>query len=477
LAGRFISSGVEGLDVVLGGGFPRNSLIILGGNPGTGKTVFSAQFLYHGAINCNENGVYVSFAENRETFIENMKDFGFDFERLEKEGKFRYLDLLTVKENAVSLILNMIVEEASRIKARRLVVDSYSALSQAFKELVEVRIVVHTVLGKIVGGMGCTTLLIDEVPIGRSKIGFGIEEFVADGVVRLRATELEGYRFREIELIKLRGVRVKEHKLAFTLEGGFKVFPPFKPMSAEKPKRFQPVPDPPGKYSTGSTSFDEALDGGLPKGSVTLLELDEKISTLMYHLLVAPTAANFVLQGRGVFVVPSSGVDPTLFRRYIGVYGGTEDEWTCYTKIIVGGSIKPPEVAPNIIHVKGEDWKEDMGKVLEASEELAAKTGQPSLSIMGVDTLTTLYGENRCEEILNLTAAEARRTGAAVIVIVKAGLRDLAVRLSSTADLYLRLKREHGCLLLYGVKPRTGLYAVETDTSKGYPVPKLTTIL
>jgi circadian clock protein KaiC len=468
---------VEGLDFVLGGGFPANSLIILAGNPGGGKTVFSAQFLYRGCVDFGENGVYVSFAENRETFFDNMRGFGFNFERLEKEGKFRYLDLLTVKEPAVPSILNMILEEASRVKARRLVVDSYSALARAFKEPIDVRIVVHTILSKIIRMMGCTTILIEEVPFGSSKIGFGVEEFVADGVIHLKTAELEGYRFRELEILKLRGARLKEPRLVFTLEGGFKAFPPFKPMPAEKPKRFQPVPDPPEKYSTGSSSLDEALDGGLPKGSVTLLELDEKISTSMYHLLVASTAANFVLQGRGVFVVPSSGVDPMLFRRYIGVYGGTEDEWTRYTKIIVGRNLKPPEVAPNIIHVKGKNWKEDIGKVLEASEELTAKTGQPSLSIVGVDTLINLYGENRCEEILNLTATEARRAGAAVIAIVKAGLRDLAIRLSPIADLYLRLKREHGCLLLYGVRPRTGLYAVEIDTSKGYPIPKLTTIL
>jgi KaiC/GvpD/RAD55 family RecA-like ATPase len=468
---------VEGLDVVLGGGFPGNSLIILAGNSGTGKTVFSAQFLYRGAVDFGENGLYVSFAENRETFFDNMRDFGFDFEKLEKEGKFRYLDLLTIKEPAVPSILNMILEEASRVKARRLVIDSYSALAQAFKEPIDVRIVVHTILSKIIRGMGCTTIMIEEVPFGSSRIGFGVEEFVADGVIHLKTAELEGYRLRELEILKLRGARLKEPRLIFTLDGGFKAFPPFKPMFAEKPKRFQQVPDPPGKYSTGSSSLDEALDGGLPKGSVTLLELDEKISTPMYHLLVASAAANFVLQGRGVFVVPSSGVDPILFRKYIGVYGGTEEEWTRYTKIIVGASLKTPEVASNIIHVKGEDWKEDIGKVLEASDELAAKTGQPSLSIVGVDTLITLYGENRCEEILNLTATEARRAGATVIAIVKAGLRDLAVKLSPIADLYLRLKREHGCLLLYGVRPRTGLYAVEIDTSKGYPIPKLTTIL
>jgi len=465
------------LDIILDGGFPRNSLILLAGNPGTGKTVFSAQFLYRGAVDYDENSVYVSFAENRETFFENMKAFGFDFESLEKKGKFSYLDLLTVKERAVPTILNLIIKETRKVKARRLVVDSYSALAQSFQEPIDVRIIVHTVLGKIVRDMGCTTLLIEEVPIGRTEIGFGIEEFVADGVIRLRTSELEGRLFRDLELLKLRGARLKERKLAFTLEGGFKVFPPFKPKPIKRPKRFQPIPDPPGMYSTGIKALDKALGGGLPKGFVMLLELDEKISTLIYHLFIAPMASNFVLQGRGVIDIPSSGVDPALFHKYIGVYGGTEEEWRRYARIISVRSLKPPEDFPNVIVVKGEDWREDLDKVLEASKQLTAETGQPNLSIVGVDTLITLYGEKHCEEILNLSATDARRAGAPLIAIVKAGFRKLAVKLSPIADIYLRLTMKHGCPLLYGVKPRTCLYAVEMDVSKGYPQPKLTPIL
>jgi hypothetical protein len=138
---------------------------------------------------------------------------------------------------------------------------------------------------------------------------------------------------------------------------------------------------------------------------------------------------------------------------------------------------EPLEDYSNVIHVKGEDWREDISKVLGASEELTTQTGQPSLSIVGVDTLVTLYGEKRCEEILNLSATMARTAGAAVIATVKAGLSNLAIRLSPIADVYLRLTRKRGSLLLYGVRPRIGLYAVEPDTSEGYPIPKLTPII
>jgi hypothetical protein len=324
--------------------------------------------------------------------------------------------------------------------------------------------------------MGVTTLMVEEVPVGRVGIGLGVEEFVADGVIRLRAGELDGRLFRDLEIWKLRGTRLSERKLAFTLEKGFRAFLPFKPKPTGRPGRFEPIPDPPGRFSTGSEDLDGVLGGGVPKGSTMLLELDEKVSTLEYHLFVVPMAANFALQNRGLLIVPSSGVDSTMMYEYADVYCEKE-KFRRYTRIIVAGGLTPPEELPNVIAARGEDWREDLDKAVKVSEELRAETGQPNLSIVGADTLIALYGEERCEEILNLSATIARRAGAAVMVLVKAGRRDLAIRLSPMADVYLRLLREHGCLLLYGVKPRTGLYAVEMDASKGHPLPKLTPIV
>lgn len=65
MKGDRVPTGIEGLDPSIEGGFPRGSLILLAGNPGTGKTVFGAQFLYRGASVYGEPGVYVSFAESR----------------------------------------------------------------------------------------------------------------------------------------------------------------------------------------------------------------------------------------------------------------------------------------------------------------------------------------------------------------------------------------------------------------------------
>jgi len=94
MGGR-VASGIDGLDELISGGFPRGGLIVLAGDPGTGKTIFSAQFLYRRVVDHGEKGVYVSFAEDKEQFYRNMRALGLDFERLEREGLFSFLDVLT----------------------------------------------------------------------------------------------------------------------------------------------------------------------------------------------------------------------------------------------------------------------------------------------------------------------------------------------------------------------------------------------
>ena len=177
-----VTTGIKGLDDLLEGGFPRGSMIILAGSPGSGKTIASAQFLYHGATKCDENSVYVSFAERKEVYMDNMAKFGFDFLGLEKKGKFKFLDIATTREAAISETLNVVIREALSIKAQRLVIDSFSAMALAFEKKIDARVVLHA-FEKMMRQTGCTTLLLVEIPTGNSRLGLGFEEFVADGLI------------------------------------------------------------------------------------------------------------------------------------------------------------------------------------------------------------------------------------------------------------------------------------------------------
>jgi circadian clock protein KaiC len=111
----------------------------------------------------------VSFAEDKEAFYRNMRALGFDFEKLEKEGLFSFLDMLTVKEAGISPVLELMIGKVAELGAKRLVIDSFSTMAQAFEKLHDARIVLHTILGRVARSMGYTTLLIVEIPTGSPR--------------------------------------------------------------------------------------------------------------------------------------------------------------------------------------------------------------------------------------------------------------------------------------------------------------------
>ncbi len=215
------SHGVPGFDELVGG-LPKGELVVLAGGPGTGKTIFSASFLYWGAIKYGERGVYASFAEDRNAFMNNMRALGFDFEKLEQQGLFKFLDLLTLMEAGMSELFETILNEVSSFGAKRLVIDSLTALAQGVATPRELRVFLHSLLSRIMRAMDCTTILIEEVPLGKKWIGYGFEEFVASAVILLVRTLLEDKFLRRLRIIKLRGAEVPNPRPASPSKTGSK---------------------------------------------------------------------------------------------------------------------------------------------------------------------------------------------------------------------------------------------------------------
>lgn len=467
-----VPTGIEGLDGAIGGGFPEGSLILVAGNPGTGKTSFAARFLLTGAES-GEPGVYVSFAERRQTLLENLsRQFGRSLWKFEEEGKLRILDMATMREEAVPEISEAIINEVQAMGARRLVVDSFTAMAQAFKEPIDVRAILHSIFGKLVSQLGCTTVLISEMPFGSERIGLGLEEFVADGLIILRRMRLEDRPFRELEIVKLRGTKLAQEKMAFTLEGGFQAIPAFGEKPIEKPGRFQPIPDPLGKFSSGCAELDRILGGGYGRGSTVLFEIEPWISTRQYQLLISPTIWNFLSQGRAVMMVPSPGVDPLLAKGRISEGGIHEAEIDALLRICVQREAGV-QADPSILQLEGRDIWEDYRKCLEAAEGLAKEGHGPILYVIGATSLANRYGSDRTINVLGIEATKTRMRGGLMLLLLRPCREDLRGDLGAMADVHLRIMREHGAVLLRGIKPRTHLFAIEMDVSKGYPMPKL----
>ncbi len=216
-----VATGIQGFDELVENGFPSESVILLAGNPGAGKTTYAAQFLYEGATKLGERGVYVCFAETKRAFIRNMMSLGWDFERLEIEGRIAILDLSTTKEPGIQSNLDAILDKVSSMRAKRLVIDSFTAMSMAMREPIDIRYLLH-LLYKFLQRIGCTTIVVSDTPWGSERIGSGVEEFIADGIILMQTYFDDGNNLkRRMRILKMRSTNhsKRTHEYEITSEG------------------------------------------------------------------------------------------------------------------------------------------------------------------------------------------------------------------------------------------------------------------
>jgi circadian clock protein KaiC len=94
---RRMPTGIKGLDEMLAGGLPWGRCVLVCGGPGSGKTIFGVQFLYNGAIEYGETGLYVSLDESPTHLREDLSGFGWDIGQLEKKGELVVIDASPIR--------------------------------------------------------------------------------------------------------------------------------------------------------------------------------------------------------------------------------------------------------------------------------------------------------------------------------------------------------------------------------------------
>jgi len=257
-----ISTGIPALDALIEGGIPRGFTILIAGNPGTGKTILTTHFLYQGLLQ-GEAAVYVSFSESKSQFYQNFDRFGMTFSDFERDNKFAYLDFASITKEGITDALEEVLNVSRNIGAKRLVVDSFSALLLAFNNINEARIALHVVLGKMLRSEGITNMLITEVPIGSINIGSGMEEFVADGIIQLQHGNSNAIP-STLKVVKMRSTSInRETHVSLIDEKGMVVYP-------KQPLQMI-FPTSTGRIRTGVPGLDQRVGGGFFKGTSTVI--------------------------------------------------------------------------------------------------------------------------------------------------------------------------------------------------------------
>lgn len=202
-------SGVPGFDSLCQGGFVRNSVNTLLGGPGAGKTIFLLQFLYAGATEFNENGLYISFEPDPVELYKDAFLFGWDFQKLDGQGKVKFMRVSPL--TGVSELKEELTKAISKYDIKRICFDPIS-LFQAYEQNdAKVRMMIFD-LSSLLKRLNVTVLLADEVPSQDSdSAGFmsansksEYTKFLADGLVNLYSSGLGGVSDRAVRIAKMR---------------------------------------------------------------------------------------------------------------------------------------------------------------------------------------------------------------------------------------------------------------------------------
>ena len=227
---------IAGFDeLISAGGFERGSTILISGGCGTGKTTFALQSMYFGALR-GEKGIYISIEEEPQKLKKHMmNNFGWDFDRLEKQGKLAIIkyDALEIARSVEAAITNAREELVIDFKEfelpfrpDRLAFDSLSALAVAFGSTESYRRYIRYLFEKFEKYNSVNFVLTETEQDPKVYSRAGIEEFLADGVIVLYNIKVQNFREKALEILKLRSSNHEKTIVPFEITSeGITVYP------------------------------------------------------------------------------------------------------------------------------------------------------------------------------------------------------------------------------------------------------------
>src|SRR5688572_21418627 len=259
-----LSSGNAEADHILGGGFPADSINIIMGHPGSGKTIFAEQLIFHNASSDRPILYFTTLSEPLSKVVRYLQSFDFfDETKVGTEVIYEDIGPQLSRDGAPALI--PLLQEAIRTSSPKIIViDSFKAVHDLAPTVAERRRMVYD-LTALLSAYGTTAFLLGEYT--EDDILLYPEFAVADGIVELSRRRLGNRDERYFRVYKLRGSRYLEGAHAFRItDSGLDIFPRL--VSPRMPEGYEPASE---RVSMGIASLDDMLEGGVWRGSTTLL--------------------------------------------------------------------------------------------------------------------------------------------------------------------------------------------------------------
>jgi circadian clock protein KaiC len=240
-----VSSGVEGLDKLLGGGYKKERTTLIAGGPGSGKSILTWHFLHDG-IQSEENCVLLSLDQSSEMIVTDMGELDMNPQAAIDSKKITLLsgtlDLVPTPTGydyyigfeqprlreqpfTVPRLAELVKKEAANAKATRVVVDGLGPLIELAGNRFEMRQMVYGFMREI-AAPNLTVLLTHELRTGPGSVNDEMPFFISDTVLRLAMVYSAGDYVRTLRIVKMRGSEHTMRPVMFKITGkGITVFP------------------------------------------------------------------------------------------------------------------------------------------------------------------------------------------------------------------------------------------------------------
>lgn len=264
-----ISTGVAGLDDILGGGLTAQRVYLVEGSPGTGKTTIGLQFLLDGAAR-GEAGLYITLSETANELDAVAASHGWNIAPLAIVELASETALALDAQQSVFHPAEIELGETTRnvmarvdqIKPARVVFDSLSEMRLLAQDPLRYRRQILA-LKQFFSSRDCTVLMLDDKSSAPAEQQL---HSIAHGVISLEQIAQEfGKERRRVNVVKMRGIKFRGGYHDYVLDtGGIRIFPRL--VAVEHGQSFAP-----GLRLTGCDGLDALLGGGLSVGTNTLL--------------------------------------------------------------------------------------------------------------------------------------------------------------------------------------------------------------
>jgi hypothetical protein len=413
--------------------------LLIKGLAGTGKTTVALEILKAAG---KGKGAYVSSRvplDLLETHIPAMK------ETLHNQ------EFLDIRLEDASSVLDLIMQLTEPKKFRTIVFDSWDGLAKELDQRERLR--AEKTLMALAHNSGAQLVFVSEEP-GATTI-----DYLVDGILELVTVEEQDRTVREFIIHKLRGTKIPQRKYIFTLlDGKFTFFGPYAIPDYGKVSKIAQRPDIGESYSFGSGALDR-LFGGMIPGSTLSIEYDENVPYSALRAIEYPPIINFLSRGRSAILLPLPGANDEIINSILARAVGKSvvNDRLRILNILRTSDLEtaslPKNATPQEIH---EIVTNETAGLRKRSMDKTV------LLVKSVSALENLFASD-LDSLLEVTSQEIitlqQSHDAHILFLPKDS--PIRSRILSMSSSYAKLFVRDGTVLMFGVKPHTGIYALQ----------------